>query len=272
VSGLHPSELALWQVVFGSACHGPEDPALLTRLVALGVGAKDSAELIRQWSRLMIYRELVRSNVRRTISSALPQTTAVLGQDIDAHVDVFLQRPGPSSPYLRDICREFYEHRCASWNDDESLPRWLDDLARYELARFEVAALPDAISVEGDPSLHLDVTLRFCPACRLLRLRHAVFQKPLPGTRDARVVATRSAVLVHRDSDCEVRQLELSPLAADVVESLMADNTLRRAVVRSCQVHGVAMDTDLLEAIARLLADLAERGIVVSSGEPPLPR
>jgi hypothetical protein len=61
-----------------------------------------------------------------------------------------------------------------------------------------------------------------------------------------------------------VRYLELSALAAAILERLHAGRqTLRQAVTSACAAEGVAPDETVLSGAARVLADLAERGALL---------
>jgi hypothetical protein len=77
-----------------------------------------------------------------------------------------------------------------------------------------------------------------------------------------------TALLVYRDAEHEVRYLELSPLAAAILERLLAGSTLREAVLGGCGVLGHPVDGPVLEGTAALLADLGGRGALL--GAAPL--
>jgi hypothetical protein len=61
-----------------------------------------------------------------------------------------------------------------------------------------------------------------------------------------------------------VRWLELTPLAADVVERLAAGEPLGAAVVAACETHAVA-PAAVGGDVARLLASLGDRGILLGA-------
>jgi hypothetical protein len=62
-----------------------------------------------------------------------------------------------------------------------------------------------------------------------------------------------------------VRYLELTPFAAGLLERLLEGQTLREAVEATAAAHGSLLEPSLLEATARLLADLAERGVLLGA-------
>jgi hypothetical protein len=69
-------------------------------------------------------------------------------------------------------------------------------------------------------------------------------------------------LLAYRDSAHAVRWLDLSPLAAAIVDRLLSAESLGTAVEGACAGHHTA-PADVLADIARLLADLADRGVLV---------
>ncbi len=76
----------------------------------------------------------------------------------------------------------------------------------------------------------------------------------VPAPRDVRLLA-------YRDDEHAVRWLELSLLADAIVGRLMAGEALAAAVARACEDHGAAA----AGAVARLLADLGARGVLLGS-------
>jgi len=68
-----------------------------------------------------------------------------------------------------------------------------------------------------------------------------------------------------------VRYLALTPLAADIVEGLLAGKTLREAVLTATERRGLAPSANVLEGTATVLADLAERGALLGAGSPSNP-
>ena len=79
-----------------------------------------------------------------------------------------------------------------------------------------------------------------------------------PARRDVQLLA-------YRDAEHVVRWLELTPLAAAVLERLVAGEPLGAAVEHACQAHRVA-PAAVLPDVARLLADLGERGVLLGAG------
>jgi hypothetical protein len=74
-------------------------------------------------------------------------------------------------------------------------------------------------------------------------------------------------LLAYRDPEHEVRYLELTPLACGIVERLLAGESLGQAVQGAADAAGSALSEAVLAGAAKLLADLAERGVVEGAAE-----
>jgi hypothetical protein len=72
------------------------------------------------------------------------------------------------------------------------------------------------------------------------------------------------ALLAHRDATHTVRWLELTPLAAALFERLAAGLRLDEAVAAACEATDARFEAD---AVASLLADLGERGVLLGARE-----
>jgi hypothetical protein len=79
------------------------------------------------------------------------------------------------------------------------------------------------------------------------------------------LAARPTVLLAYRDREHDVRYLELTPLAALVIERLAAGDPLGQAVTQACAEQGVALDKDVLDAIALVLSELAERGVLLGA-------
>ncbi|EYF01200.1 Hypothetical protein CAP_8541 [Chondromyces apiculatus DSM 436] len=225
--------------------------------------------------RLLVYRDLVRARLTGAIRIEIPRTAARLGAAFDRYVSAFLDEELPRSPYVRDVAFELVRWAAPRWAADRDVPDYLGDLARHELIGFATRAAAGAPR-EGRPrrdaaeeELSLDRGVRFHEAVTLVRYEHAVHQ--LLSDEDAQDVPARTptALLVYRDEEHDARYLELSPLAAGILERLLAGATLRGAVLAACAAGGHALDGAVLEGTAALLADLGERGALLGSSAPP---
>ncbi|NUP08307.1 MAG: DUF692 family protein [Polyangiaceae bacterium] len=213
-----------------------------------------------------VYRHLVRGTLRSVIQSELPRTHELLGDRFDADIDAFVADALPSSHYLRDVPFEFVRFIGPRWEADVSVPPFAAELARHELVAFESAAAlrppaaPDRATIEA--KLELEGPVYFDESVRLSRYGHPVHEL----AAGARTLPARpTALLVYRDAAHELRTLELSSLVADVVERLLDRRILRDAIVGACERANVALAPELLGDLARVLADYADRGILLGT-------
>jgi hypothetical protein len=215
-----------------------------------GVDPRDAAALKDTAPRLAIYRRLVRNNVFDVCAKMMPRAAERLDIEFQASVDRFLEAIGPRTHYLRDVPHELFTHQSASW------PPVLRDLAAWELAEYAVSAAPKRRDRGAPADLALDRPVLFDEAVRVLDLDHAVH---------ADEEKKKVSLLVYRDAEHAVRTLELTPLAAALVRRLISGETLGTATKGACADMSIALDDEVLGSIARLLADLADRGALLGS-------
>jgi hypothetical protein len=168
--------------------------------------------------------------------------------------------------------------RSSSWSGPRAagartrgIPSYLVDLAQHELSAFEVAAAPPEPPEQREATgeaLALDQGVRFDVAARVRRYAYPVHR--LYADLDARdePEARETWLLVYRDRDHDVRYLELTPLAAEILTRLIAGEALGAAVTSSAEARGEPLGPAVVEGTAKILADLAERGVVLGSTAP----
>jgi hypothetical protein len=233
--------------------------------------------------RLLLYRKLIRRGLARAIRAEIPRAAARLEERFDAWVTRFIDEEAPRSHYLRDVAFEFVAWASPRWAEDPAVPRYLIDLARHELSAFDVASAdaagrsPGAALAQGSearvrpaslaplaaPGFDLERPVIFAASARLYRYAHAVHR--LAEDEDARDAPAMepTALLAYRDADHEVRYLELTPLAAAILERLLCGETLREGVTGGASALGHALDSAVLSSTAALLDDLDARGVVL---------
>lgn len=235
-----------------------------------GVAAEDVEAILAGPPRLAVYRTLVRNGLGSVVLKMLPRTRARLDAAapgrFEADLAAFVDQVGPRSHYLRDVPAEFLAWAAPRWKGDAAVPAWLVDLAMHELAQFAVAASAPARAPEKPAEVAIDRPLVFADSMRLVHYGWAVHELSAdesdaapPAERDVRLLAYRGA-------GHEVRWLELTPLAAAVLERLAAGEPLGAAVERACAEHKT-MPGAVLREVARLLADLGERGVLLGARE-----
>ncbi|WP_437660023.1 HvfC/BufC N-terminal domain-containing protein [Sorangium sp. So ce1182] len=293
-SSAPPPELAALQRALQRSVSEPDGAAIAADPRAWLAGAGiEGADLEAMASlppgRLLLYRSLIRRGLTGAIRAGIPRTAARLGARFEADVARFVEVELPRSRYLRDVTFEFVGFAAPRWGEDPEVPAYLADLARHELAAF-AASCAEADEEAGEPGapgardagdaadtrdapasgeeLSLDRGARFQRAAALVRYEHAVHR--LEGGESARDVPARepTRLLVYRDAGHEVRFLELTPLAAEILGRLLAGAALRDAVVEGCAALGRPVDGPVLESTAALLSDLAERGALLGAAAP----
>jgi hypothetical protein len=147
------------------------------------------------------------------------------------------------------------------WTNDPAIPAFALDLARHELSAFEVAAVPRrSRTAPLDASLDLEAPCAFDEAVMLRRYAYPVHELAEGQTA---LEPRATALLVYRDAACDLRYLELTPLAASILERALAGDPLGAAIRAAAEAHGVVLDARVLADTSALLADLAERGVLL---------
>jgi uncharacterized protein len=235
-------------------------------LAARGVSSDDIEAVMAAPHRLAVYRSLVRNGISAVIGRILRRTrarmNAVCGGRFDADLARFMEERGPRTRYLRDVPDELVAWASPRWKEDPAVLSYLPDLARYELTCFAVASCEMALD-----SLVREVALGrplvFSTSTRLLRAEWAVHELEVEADSldvpDARPVA----LLAYRDLQHSVRWLELTPMAAAIVDRLAAGESIGVAIAHACAATGASVAPD---EIAHLLADLADRGVILGAG------
>lgn len=251
---------------------GPEldtaDPAAVSDfLCRCGAAGDDAAALADGGlARLGVYRKLVRHTLRDAVWMAIPRVMARLGVVFDETFDRFLAERAPRTRYLRDVTVELLEWSIPQWRRDERVPAYIVDLARHESVQIEIGAMPAERVEVRDAALDPDRGVAFIAASRVLRYAFAVHELADDET-DRTLPAERSTTLfVYRNPEHEVRYLELTPLAAAIIERLRGRGaSLGDAIRDACTELSHPLDAAVLEGTARVLADLAERGALLGS-------
>jgi hypothetical protein len=234
-----------------------------------GLDPRDQAALAAVEPQAMFtYRSLVRGTLRTAIENEIPRTAALLGPRFQLDLDRFFADAMPRSHYLRDVAFELVDFAAPGWAADPSVPPFTHDLARHELLDFEVAASPRGAAAQAaEPSLDLARPVVFDGAVRLARYDYPVHT--IAAGVD--VSPEETFLLVYRDAEFEIRHLALTPLAAAVTEALLAGVTLGQAVTVACEKLRATLSAETLEGVAKLLADYADRGVLIGSPNSHLP-
>ncbi|MGO9839129.1 MAG: putative DNA-binding domain-containing protein [Polyangiaceae bacterium] len=261
------------EIAIAQACLGKhEGERMVSDLRGLlegsGVLAEDVEAILAAPARLAIYRRLVRNGLSAVMLRMLPRTRARLNAACDDRFDFdfarFVDEVGPRTHYLRDVPGELFAWAEPRWRADPKVPAYLPDLATHELAHFSIAssAAPDTVPSVGEVSL--DRPLAFSGTTRLLRYGWAVHELPADESSRDEPVRRDVSLLGYRGASSAVRWLELTSLAASIVERLLSGEPLGVAVERACAQRSVGAPT-VREDIVKLLADLGARGVVLGA-------
>jgi uncharacterized protein len=235
-----------------------------------GVADEDLDAMLAAGSeRMLVYRKLVHNRITHAIRDFIPRAVAVRTREaLRDDVAAFMEARAVKSAYLRDAPREFVDWVESRWRAAPEVPDWLHDLARHELLALDVRNDPRG----GEPSTGLEVALdrplRFDGSAR--RVSHAYAVHRLPSDAEAvRADPPECApthLLVYRDAEHKVRYLELTAFAAAVLDELLVRHaTVADGLRRACDALSETLTDDRLAIAAELLADLAERGVLLGA-------
>lgn len=283
------SAIARLQGMMASACFGKDADVAFNRdlasfLASHEVPAEDVEALLASPRRLGLYRKLVRHNVIGVIETMLEHTRARLEArvpgELERSIAAFLDEVGPRTPHLRDVPSEFLAFAAPRWRDRiatcdreatgdvaaKRLPPWIVDYAELELVDFTIGVAPRPLPPPPLAEVTADRPLVFADPRRLIHLEWAVHLVPRDDVF-AEPEERPVTILVYRDHEHCSRFLELTPLAAAILERLFAGEALGAAMVSACQAKAHPLDDAVLAGAARLLADLGERGVLLGARE-----
>jgi hypothetical protein len=251
--------LALQRVLAAAALAadpGPfrQDPAALAAARGLGPGHQEALRRFRD--RLLVYRDLVRSDLTTPVAESCPVTRALLeaGGLWSDCLAAFLESRSITSIYYRDLSAAFLGWlHVTGWG----LDRWpfLLQLAHFELLHALVAHLPGEpprpglkpVPESGD-RLVLDRPTQLLTYQYQVHLATCERPEPAPGI---------THLLAYRDRQGRSQWLELTPAAA----ALLLEAQHGPIVLTALQLG--LEDT---EGALQLLADLQVKGAVLGFG------
>ena len=264
-------EAALAELTLGPEIAVDDAAGIAAWLARHRVEERDARALTRDFSRLLVYRKLVRGNLREALRATIPRTLARLELRFDGYFCEFLRVSPPLTHYLRDLTPQFLRFASERWQSDPNVPAYLADLARHEALQVEVASLLALPKDHVQAELSLDRGVEFIDAVRLVHYSWAVHR--LPEDESSRDLPEQREVslLVYRSPEHDVRYLELGPFAQALLSGMLHERlSLQLSLTRAAERVGLPLDDELLTRAARLLAELAERGALLGkSAERP---
>ncbi len=259
-------EDAIADLTLGPLLDADDKLAVDTWLSRHGV-EKHDAEQLRNGGlkRLMVYRRLVRANLRSAVQVAIPRVVARMGALFDEYFDRFLAERGPRTHYLRDVTTEFLDFCTGHWETDPRVPAYMMSLARHESVVIELNAMPVRSTEFVTPELTLDNPVRFIEATRLMKHDFAVHELS-ESDSDRTAPAERPVALFgYRSPEHTTRFLELTPMAAELLRRLLAGSPLGNALNDAAKALDIPLTQPVIDGSARVLADLAERGALLGT-------
>lgn len=245
---------------FGDSVEGAE-----TWLERHGLAPSERHYLERQgFDRLLTYRRLVRGNLREALELCMPRVVARLGATFDEYFARFLRERGPRTHYLRDVTPEFLEFCVPLWATDTRVPAYVIELADHEALQVVIGSLQARPKDHVAPELDLEAGVEFIDACHIVHYEHAIHE--LADDPNDRTPPRREStwLLVYRSPEHQVRYLKLTDLAAAILLRLMElKEALRQAITVACTERGIPLGEQVLTGTATLLADLADRGVLL---------
>ncbi len=222
--------------------------------------------------RFLVYRQLVQNRMRNTVRDFIERTAARLGaRTLFSDFSDFMHERAATSYYLRDVPAEFVAWVSPRWAARAETPDHLIDLANHELLEYDIRNDHRGGEAPTGEGLALDRPLRFDGAARLMRYDYAVHRLPASVHDRTEPERVPTRLLVYRDVDSRVRYLELTPLAYAALEQLIEHHQpLAQGLQAACASLGEPLDDARLATTAQLLADLAERGVLLGA-EPAIP-
>ena len=214
--------------------------------------------------RWLVYRRMVRDRLRRVVSNAFPRTVSEIGEaSYFQHFDAWLAATPPSNRYYRGVPEEFATHLRSAWQQTAPPAAWMPDLLTLELTRWTRRyALPETSPASTE--LTFEAPPLCNPTAQLLRLEHAVQEKPGEGESFSR---QPTYICVYRNlPDDQIRSQVLNPVAASMCKLwLEGEMTLTQSVEAACRDAGVGITESFIERLGEMLASFIERGLLLGS-------
>jgi len=236
-------------------------------LRAQGVDGDDLDALVSVGAdRLLLYRRMVHSRLRNTIRDFIPRAAARLEQRYAGFVETWMDDQAATTPYLRDVPEQFVRWAVPRWEDDSEVPDYIPCLARHELLQLDVRNDPNGGESQTGNAVALDRPLRFDGAARRVDYAYAVHKLSADVEDRGEPDKVPTSLLVYRDETSKPRYLELTTFAAALLDRLHGHGeALQPALGAACAQLGEPLDDDKLSQAALLLADLAERGVMLGA-------
>ncbi len=218
-------------------------------------------------ARLLVYRDMVHSRLRRVIRDWLPRTLRrVSKSSFRITFAAFMEARAPRTRYLRCVPAEFAEFAAPRWQGDPEAPDYIVDLMHHEILLEDLRFAPlGGEPMTGNP-MALDRPMRVDSSAQVVRYAFAVHELPQDPDDDTAPARRDTRLLAYRDrASHRVRLLDLTDRAAAVVERLIAGEPVQAALTGACAQLGQALDDEFLAAMVPFLADLEDREVLLGA-------
>lgn len=216
--------------------------------------------------RMRVYTEIVFNNLESSLAACFPVAKKVLGiRAWKKLVRAFFVEHQCRSPIFRKIPEEFLSFLQSA----DGLPPYLYSLAHYEWMELAISAKDAAVDMQQADTGRdlLDAEPVFVPALALLNYDYPV-HRISPRSRPRQPLAQPIHLLMFRDSEDNVRFIELNPVTAELLNLLMAKSLTCRQALEEIAAKLAHPD---LQVIVRfgldILTDLKQQGVILG-GRP----
>jgi hypothetical protein len=222
--------------------------------------------------RMAVYRELFFNNLRSMLAGNFPVLHALYADEAwSALVRDFYADYRCHTPLFTEIAREFLRYLEEVREPGADDPPFLAELAHYEWVELALELderEPGAVAADPDGDL-LDGAPVLSPLAWPLSYRFPV-HRIRPDHRPATAPDEPTHLLVYRDRHDTVRFMSLNAVARLLLDHLQANPraTGRDALQRIAETIRHPDPSRVLEAVADLLADWRERGVILGTRNP----
>lgn len=220
--------------------------------------------------RMAIYRKLFFNNLSNLLGGMFPVIRKIVSDERwRQYIRGFMQSHRAQTPYFLRLPGEFLDYLQNEYEPREDDFPFLTELAHYEYLEIELSIAEDeddlgGVDPDGDPLHGIPVK---AVLARLVAYRYAVHRiSPdyLPDTPAEPPVF----LVVYRDAGDRIRFLELNPVTAGLLESIVANDAGRTGeqLLRALASAIAYPDVEALVAHgAEALAEMRQLGILVGT-------
>jgi hypothetical protein len=210
--------------------------------------------------RMEMYQSLIFNNVESFISSNFPVLRKIFAeQPWNAMVQNFFSLHSSKSPYFSEIAEEFLHYLQYEREHHSDDPPFLLELAHYEWVEMAASIAPEHLP---EPPLDIEelnenTSLRLSPLAWPLVYQYPV-HKLSPEFQPATPPEQPTFLLVFRDRDDEVRFLELSPMAYQLLQlieetdGILLSHCSEQLISQFNSIDPAAINKGMVETIKEL--------------------